>query len=197
MLKPKSKKICIFCSSSDTLPEIYYQKSVEFASILSNLGYDLVYGGGNIGIMGAVAREFKRNNRKVTSIIPKKLLEHVPMLDDITESIVVKDMSNRKRLMVKKSDAFIALPGGFGTLEEIFEVITLKQLDYIEKPIAFLNINGFFDETLKQLERIYKEGFAKESNRDLYIITDKVDDIVDYLSSYKELDISSKWIDKF
>jgi len=198
MVKPPIKKrICIFCSSSDMLPEIYYQKSIEFAKTLSDLGYDLVYGGGSLGVMGKIASEFKNNGRDVIGIIPKKLSEHIPMLYDLKKSIIVKNMSKRKRLMVRKSFAFIALPGGFGTLEEIFEVITLKQLGYIDRPIAFLNINNFFDHTIKQLELIYKEKFAKESNRDLYIITDSVDDITEYLENYKKLTDDSKWINKF
>jgi len=191
------KRICMFSSSSDMLPEIYYQESMEFAKILSGLGYDLVYGGGSLGIMGKIASEFKNNGRDVIGIIPKKLLKHTPMLDDIKKCIVVKDMGKRKKLMVKKSFAFIALPGGFGTLEEIFEVITLKQIGYIDKPIAFLNINNFFDHTIKQLELIYKEKFAKESNRDLYIITDNINDIVEYLENYKCVDIDNKWVGKF
>ena len=193
---PIKKRICIFCSSSDTLPEIYYQKSIEFAKILSNLGYDLVYGGGNLGIMGKVASEFKNNDREVIGIIPKKLSDHIPMLYDLKKSIVVKNMSKRKRLMVRKSFAFIALPGGFGTLEEIFEVITLKQLGYIDKPIALLNINHFFDHTVEQLDLIYREQFAKESNRDLYIITDNVNDIIEYLENYKGVSDDSRWVDK-
>ena len=165
------KTICIFCSSSNSIPDIYFTETEKLGTLLASAGYDLVYGAGNLGLMGSIANAFKKHNRSITGIIPQKLNEFISPFEGHHEIVITKTMSERKDNMIEKAYGFVTLPGGFGTLEEILEVITLKQLGYIDKPITILNTNGFYDNLLLQLETIYKERFAKESNREIYFVS--------------------------
>lgn len=178
-------KICIFCSSSNSLSQHFYDEANSLALLLAENNCDLVYGGGKIGIMGELSRKFKSLNRKVIGIIPERLNLSgiVSEIDD--EIIVTPDMHTRKAKMVEISDAFIALPGGFGTLEELLEVITLKQLNYHKKPIIIINKSCFYDFMIKQFEILFEEKFAKDSYRSLYFITNDLNDAIVYLNNYK------------
>ncbi|OHD16964.1 MAG: Rossman fold protein, TIGR00730 family [Spirochaetes bacterium GWD1_27_9] len=178
------KTICIFCSSSDYLPKIYFDSAEEIGRLFAKENFDLIYGGGNLGLMGMVARSFKDEKAKITGVIPRKLHLKVGSFDKTDEIIVTESMSQRKMEMFTKAYGFIVLPGGFGTLDEAMEVITLKQLGYLNKPIAFLNVNKFYDNLFKQFEVIYQEKFAYESNRNLYFISETSEKIVTYMRNY-------------
>ncbi|OFX21440.1 MAG: Rossman fold protein, TIGR00730 family [Bacteroidetes bacterium GWA2_31_9] len=178
-------KICIFCSSSNSLNQHFYDEANNLAVLLAKNDCDLVYGGGKIGIMGELSRKFKSLNRKVIGIIPEKLNLSgvVSEIDD--EIMVTPDMHTRKAKMFECSDAFIALPGGFGTFEELLEVITLKQLNYHQKPIIIINQSGFYDFIIKQFDVLFEEKFAKVTYKNLYYIASNNDEAINYLFNYK------------
>jgi cytokinin riboside 5'-monophosphate phosphoribohydrolase len=186
-----NKLICIFCSSSDILDKIYFENAKIMAKYLANNNYSLIYGGGKIGLMGEVARTFKSEKAKTIGVIPEKLSIVANKEDD--ETIITETMSERKNVMVEKADAFISLPGGFGTLEEILEVITLKQLGYIDKPIVFFNTNNFYGKLFEQFEVIFNEKFAKETSKNLYFISDSPEQIINYLNNYEKSEFVPKW----
>lgn len=186
--------ICIFCSSSNALDNIFFSSAKELANLIGKNYYNIVYGGANVGLMEQIAQTVKQHtNSKIIGIIPQKIhdFELSSALPD--EMIITTSMDERKKLMREKSDAFIALPGGFGTLEEILEVITLKQLDYHQKPIVFINTNGFYDKLLEQFELSYTEGFAKENYRKLYTVVETPQQAMDYINNYQHTDLGAKW----
>jgi cytokinin riboside 5'-monophosphate phosphoribohydrolase len=188
-----SKNICIYCSSSSAIDEKFFTEAGNLCRILSENGYNLIYGGGKLGLMGHCAAIFKRMNRHVTGIIPEKIHNKGITLEGIDELIITETMSERKSIMIEKSDAYLALPGGFGTLEEILEVITLKQLGYHGKPVIFYNSSGFYDFLIKQFEHIYNEKFAKDIYHDYYFISDSAEEIIEYLNNYKHKAGIDKW----
>ncbi len=165
----------------------------ELGKLLANNNFTLVHGGGMIGLMGALSRSVKKHGGKVIGVIPEKLNKTgiVSTTDDKT--VVTADMGERKKYMTYVSDGFIALPGGFGTLEEILELITLKQLKYHSKPIVIINTNGFYDKLFDLFERLYSENFAKAEYRDLFFITDSPEKAVEYITGYKYTEIKDKW----
>lgn len=185
--------VCVFCSSSNAINEAYFKHAEELGQLLTSRKYGLVYGGANVGLMEHLAHSVKKNGGKVTGIIPQKIHDRALMSNHPDESIVTATMDERKKLMRDRSDAFIALAGGFGTLEEIIEVITLKQLDYHRKPIVFINTNGFFDDLFKQFEKSFLEHFAKETYRELYIIVDTPLQAIEYIGNYIHKDLGLKW----
>ena len=144
--------ICVFCSSSNAVNNCFFEQTNQLGKIISNRNHQLVYGGANVGLMEHLAKSVSKNNGNVIGIIPQKIHDNNLSSSFVNELIITSTMDERKRLMREKSDAFIALPGGFGTLEEILEVITLKQLDYHQKPIVFLNTNNFFNSLFEQFE---------------------------------------------
>jgi uncharacterized protein (TIGR00730 family) len=154
--------ICVYCGSGDGRDPAYAQAAVALGTAMAKAGIGLVYGGGSLGLMGKVARSVLDNGGRVTGIIPAFLSNKERMLRDVTELIVVEDMHQRKRLMFDKSDAFVALPGGVGTLEELVEQLTWSQLGQHEKPIILANINHFWNPLLALLEHMRGERFIRE-----------------------------------
>lgn len=187
------KNICIFCSSSNAIDRSYFEKAKEIATALSKNEYNLVYGGGQIGLMGTVAKTFIENKRLVTGIIPDKLNIDGVKFDDIDKVIITESMSERKNMMTSMSDAFLALPGGFGTLEELLEIITLKQLGYINKPIAIYNINNFFDDLTALFDKLFIQNFTKAQYKELYHISSDIKSILDYLNDDNYSVDLNKW----
>lgn len=185
--------ICVFCSSSNALEEVYLKAADELGDALAKGSHHLIYGGANVGLMEHLAKRVKQKNGSVTGIIPAKIHERKLGSKIADKLVVTNTMDGRKRMMREKSNAFIALPGGFGTLEEILEVITLKQLDYHQKPIVIVNVNGFFDNLLKQFETAYEEQFAKDYYRKLYKIVDKASEALTYIENYKADKCVDKW----
>ena len=154
------KNICVFSSSSNLIAEKYKQLAREFGKQLTINGHTLIYGGGKVGLMGEMGNAVKQNNGKKIGVIPKRLLTVEVAATDDDKQFVTNTMHERKEKLVAISDMFVAFPGGFGTMDELLEVITLKQLDYHSKPIYILNYDHFFDGLIQQFQKIYDEQFA-------------------------------------
>ena len=187
--------ICVFSSSSNALYEIYFQAARQLGALIGTGGHQLIYGGSNVGLMEETAKAARKSGARTVGIIPRRLNDKELGSKANVEQIVTDNMRDRKYLMRSRSEAFIALPGGFGTLEEILEVITLKQLHYHNKPIVFINVNGFFDLLLEHFERSYEETFAREEYRDLYYIAETPQEAMDYIENYKPELHPTKWFE--
>ena len=181
--------VCIFCSSSSTLDEKYYQDSRELGELLGKNNFDMVYGGSSVGMMYEVARYAKTNGSKVLGVMPEKLYNFGVSSEECDEFHLTKDMRSRKHRMDELSDSIIALAGGFGTLEEVSEMIVQKQLGYNNKPIVFLNTKGFYNNLFKFFDDIVQGSFAKSTAKDLYYIANTPQDAINYLANYQYGDI--------
>lgn len=187
------KKICVFCSSSDVVENSFKEETKKLAQLFIKEGYTLVYGGARVGMMGIMAKTMIEQKGHVIGVIPELIHSHNLAENSVNELIVTEDMKSRKATMAEMSDAFIALPGGFGTLEELMEVITLKQLGYHKKPIVIINTNGFYDKLDELFEMFYSTNFAKSDYRKLYFFTQSLEDAVEYLKTYKADGLVNKW----
>lgn len=187
--------ICVFSSSSNAIADVYVDEAVELARLIGSAGHGLVNGGSNVGLMDVVTREAGKNGSKTIGIIPEKLRDFNLASEHAHEIIVSGDMMERKAKMRELSDAFIALAGGFGTLEEILEVVTLKQLGYHHKAVVFINTNGFYDDLFRQFEKSFEEKFAKESYRRLYFIASNAREAMNYIATYKPEETENKWFE--
>lgn len=186
--------ICVFCSSSESIDKNYFKLANDFATIMGSKNINLVHGAGKIGLMGELSRTIRKCGAKAIGIIPERLhIDGVVSLDD-DEIIITKDMQERKAIMREKADAFVVLPGGFGTLEEVAEVITLKQLRYHQKPIVFLDNNNFYKNLFEQFNTFYKEGFTKPEFRNLYFIAKTAEEAMDYILNYTFTKVEDKWL---
>ena len=179
------KNICVFCGSSQGKNPLYRETALRLGQYLAENSVNLVYGGGNVGLMGILAGSVMENGGKVTGIIPELLHGAVPHRQ-ITELIVVSDMHQRKSLMYKMSDGFICMPGGIGSLDELLETFTWLQLGYHSKPVCVLNTNGYYSGLLSQLEFMVNEGFLSRHNLGLLLVTESIEGILELLASYKE-----------
>lgn len=185
--------ICVFCSSSNAVDECYFEAAGELGRLMVSKQHNLIFGGANVGLMHRLAETVRLGGNQVVGIIPQKIYDRELATPYADELIVTATMDERKNLMRNRSDAFIALPGGFGTLEEILEVITLKQLDYHQKPIVFLNTNNFFGPLFEQFELAYRENFARDNYRQVYHITSNVAETLAYIETYRHQDLGTKW----
>ena len=178
-------KIVVFCGSSIGFNSVYKKAAIELGNYFASNDIALVYGGGKIGMMGVIADTILEKKGEVIGVIPKLLEKEEVVHREVTELIITKKMSDRKVIMSKLIDGYITLPGGFGTLDELFESLTLNQLQIEQKPIGLLNVNGFFDHTLQQLDVMVKEGYLKQFNRDLLIIDTTVSGLMEKMQNYK------------
>lgn len=185
--------ICVFSSSSNAIKEVYFSEAEQLGKLIAKNNHTLINGGANVGLMEAVTIAAREAGGKTIGVIPEKLIGRSLASENSHEVIVTPDMHNRKEWMRDKSDAFIALPGGFGTLEEILEVITLRQLEYHTKPIVFINTNNFFDNLFKQFEVSYNEMFAKDVYRELYFVAQNAEEAMEYIANYVPVVLDSKW----
>lgn len=179
------KKVCVFCSSSDTLDKSYYDDAHILGKLLAQAGFDLVYGGSNVGTMYTIAKSAKANGAKIYGVMPEKLYGFGVYSDECDEFFLTKDMRERKAKLDEISDAVIAMAGGFGTLDETAEILVQKQLGYNNKPIVFLNTNGFYNDLDKFFDRIMDQSFAKDTAKDLYYFAPTPKDAVNYLLKYE------------
>ena len=180
----KMKKIVVFCGSSLGFNPIYKEAAIELGNYFVKNKIGLVYGGGKIGMMGVLADTILAKNGEVIGVIPKLLEKEEVVHAAVEEMIVCKKMSDRKVIMSKLIDGYITLPGGFGTLDELFEALTLNQLHIEQKPVGLLNINGFFDATLQQLDKMVDEGYVKSENKKLLIVANSVSELMQKMNNY-------------
>lgn len=199
MSETKIKRICVYCGSSPGTSEIYAEVARTLGQTMAARGIGLVYGGGGIGLMGAVAQGAVAAGGKVIGIIPHALATKERALDNIVEAEVemrvVRTMHERKAMMTKLSDAFIALPGGLGTFEELFESLTWAQLGIHRKPIGLLNVAGYFDPLLALVDRSIEEGFVIPRYRQLMVVSPEIDDLLAKLQTYQPLESIIKWVE--
>jgi len=187
------QNICVYCSSSNGLDKKFYDAASKLGEKIAKEGFNLVYGGTIVGTMGKVAEGVLNNGGEVIGVIPERIEQMGLKHPNASKVIVTKDMRDRKAKMEELADMFIALPGSFGTLEEISEIIVGKQLSFHNKAIVFLNIDGFYDPLFELFEKYYKLGFAKEMNRELYHISNSIDETIEYLKSYKAKEFVFKY----
>ncbi len=178
------KRLCVFCGSSLGRREAYGTKSQDLGRVLAEKRIELVYGGGNCGLMGVLANAVLQHGGKVIGVIPEELAAKEVGHNGLTDQHVVAGMHERKALMSQMSDGFIALPGGLGTLEELFEVMTWAQLGLQKKPIGLLNVEGYFDPVLALIEHGIGEGFVKPEYRNLWMLSASPVEIVDALTAF-------------
>lgn len=178
------KKIVVFCGSSLGFNPIYKQAAIELGDYFVNNDITLVYGGGKIGMMGVLSESILKKGGKVIGVIPNLLKKEEVVNKNVTELIITKTMSERKVIMSKLTDGYISLPGGFGTLDELFEGLTLGQLHIEKKPNGILNINGFFNHTLKQLDHMVSEGYLKKENKEMLLVGNNVSELMLKMDTY-------------
>jgi uncharacterized protein (TIGR00730 family) len=181
------KNICVYCGSGDGLNPAFKAAADAFGRLLAENDIGLVYGGGSLGLMGTVARGVLRNHGRVTGIIPEFLTERERMLRDVQDLIVTNDMHDRKRLMFERSDAFVALPGGIGTLEETVEMLTWGQLGRHAKPVALANIEGYWDPLCELLGHMRQEEFIRKDLEVGYIVVDRVEELIPSIRAAVEI----------
>ncbi|MET3129343.1 uncharacterized protein (TIGR00730 family) [Arcicella rosea] len=191
------KNILVYCGSSFGRNEIYKSTANNLGEVLAKQSLRLIYGGGSGGLMGVVADAVLENGGEVTGIIPSFMEEWEVQHRGLTECIVVDSMHVRKQLMAEKADAVIALPGGWGTLDELFEILTWRQIGLHKMPIGLLNTNGFYDDLIVMLNKMVTEGFVREANAKFLIIDDNIDSLIEKLrnDSY-EGELIGKMINK-
>ena len=177
--------VAIYCGSSFGNNKIYEETTKLLAQKLALKKINIVYGGSLQGLMGVISNESLRLNNKVIGVITHDLVSKEIENKNITQIYRVDTMNQRKEKMSELADAFIAIPGGYGTLEEIFDVITSAQIGYHKKPCAFLNINGYYDKLLEFLKNSVKEGFIAKDYVDMLIVSDDIDEILEKISTYK------------
>ena len=186
-----NKRICVFASSSNFLDEKYYEVVGELGKSLGKAGFDVVYGGSNLGLMWSCVMSAKKEGAKIYGVMPEKLYDILG--EDGTKGCcdelhITDNMRTRKAKLDEISDAVVAVPGGFGTLEELSEMIVQKQLGYNSKPIVIFNPFGFYDKLIEFFDVMMSEHFAHENCRELYFVAKTAQEVLDYLNTYKAVE---------
>ena len=188
------RSICVFCASSESIDEVYRETAFDLGRRVGTLGIDLVYGGAAIGLMGCVARGVHENNGRVVGVLPEFFKKKDIEYSEADELIITKNMRERKGVMDDRSDAFIVLPGGIGTLEEAMEILSMKQLKLTAKPLVFINTNQFFTSLISHLQEMVDLKFAKAEAMELFAIRPESESALDYILNYTPPKIHSKWL---
>jgi len=187
------QRVCVYCSSSDAVAPAYFDAARELGAALGARGHTLIYGGANIGLMGALAKAARGAGAPIVGVIPRFFDKRGLRFAGAEEIILTEDMRERKAHMERRATAFLALPGGFGTFEELLEVLTLKQLGAHAKPIVLINTLGFYDSLIALFERLYAENFAKPVYREHYHVAPNPAEALDYLERYAPPPAMDKW----
>ncbi len=185
--------VCVFCGSSRGVRSAYQAAARDLGALLADRGITLVYGGGNIGLMGVVADAALEAGGKVVGVIPEALAQKELAHQGVTQLHVVVSMHERKAKMAELADAFVALPGGYGTFEEFCEVVTWGQLGIHSKPLGILNVEGYYDALLRQFDHGVTEHFIRQQHRSLVTSSTEVRELLDRLASYTS-PVADKWI---
>ena len=194
-MSEKLTAVCVFCGSNQGATPAYAEAARAVGRLLAERGIRLVYGGGRAGLMGLVADGVLEAGGTATGVITRKIAAIVPPHAKLSDLHVVDTMHERKALMGELSDAFVVLPGGVGTWEEAFEAVTWTQLHLHDKPAGFLNVNGFYDPTIAQLDRSVAEGFVRQEYRDVIYFDDDPVRLLQTLAAYEAPNVH-KWIDR-
>ncbi len=187
------KSITVFCGSSFGSDEIYKEQANLLGQTLAKQNIQLIYGGANVGLMGAVADGVLKKGGKAIGVLPHFLQSKEIAHQNLTELILVETMHERKTKMNELCDGVIVLPGGYGTLEEFFEMITWAQLGLHKKPIAILNIDGFYDDLIKLVQTMVDKGFLKQINQEMLLVSDSIDELLEKMRNYQAPTVG-KWI---
>lgn len=188
------QSICVFCASSQSVDDLFKDTALELGRELGRRGIDLVYGGASIGLMGCVARGVHEEKGKVIGVLPEFFKTKDIEYSEADELIVTQDMRERKAVMDKRSDAFIVLPGGIGTLEEAMEILSMRQLRLTDKPLVFINTQGFYEGLRATFEEMVDLKFAKPNIMDMYEMVPDPQSALDYLLSYAPQPPDKKWL---
>lgn len=179
----ESKKICVYCSASADLAPVYTEAAVELGKAIGERGDTLVYGGASKGLMGAIAQATHEAGGRVVGIIPKALLSVEFAFDNADDLIITEDMRERKAGMEARADAFVALPGGIGTLEEVFEIMTLRALNITPKPLVLLNTENFYDPLMELLQRMLSGGFIRRPISEIFFLAPDVPSLLEHIDA--------------
>ena len=190
------KNVCVYCGSSSQVDDAYKKAAVDLGGLIAKENWGVVYGGGHVGLMGLVADSALEKGGDVIGIIPSHIEEREVQHTNLTELHVVDTMHVRKQMMVDRSQAFVILPGGLGTLDELFELLTWKQLGLHDKPIVIVNVNGYWEKMLVAVKHIADQGFMRQDDLKMFIAVDGVDEVVDALKNApsEKFDPTTKWI---
>lgn len=183
---PKVSSACVYCGTGHKVSQAYKDAAAQLGAVMAKSGVRLVYGGGRVGLMGIVSQACFASGGEVVGIIPEHIQDKEVMNDDVTELFIVDSMHTRKQMMVDKSEGFIVLPGGFGTLDETFEILTWKYLGLHDKPIVLVNVEGFYDPLLKMVDHMVDSGFTPFWHRSLYQVVDTPEEAIVALSCQTE-----------
>lgn len=186
-------RVCVYCSSSDAVDAAFVEAARDLGREIATRGHELVYGGASVGLMGEVARAVDAAGGRVTGIIPRPFADRDLLFKEADEIIITDTMAERKALMIERSDAFVALPGGFGTLEELSEVLTLKQLGQLSGALVLLNTGAFYDRLLVFFEQIFSLAFARPEYRSLYYLAADARAALCHIEGYVPVALPDKW----
>jgi uncharacterized protein (TIGR00730 family) len=186
-------KICVFCGSSMGFDEVYRQKALDLADYFISKGHSLVYGGADVGLMKIIADRMLEAGQEVIGVMPQHLVDKEVAHHGITKLHVVESMAKRKDLLIEISDAFIAMPGGFGTLDELAEVLVLDQLQIISKPLGLYNVNSYFDYLIQFIDLGVTEGFVRGEHRKNVFAHENPEELCAQLAAYKPVEMG-KWL---
>jgi uncharacterized protein (TIGR00730 family) len=190
-----AKLLCVYCGSSSLLESRYYSAAEEVGRSMVANGWGLVYGGGNVGMMGAVARSAKDSGGHVVGVIPDFMRERELAFHQADELITVGSMRERKRVMEERASAFLALPGGIGTLEELAEIMTLRYINRMQKPVVVFNQDGYYDDLLRFFERMTRERFKSPGLQALFSVATRVEDVWPLLDAPGSFEADALWRD--
>jgi uncharacterized protein (TIGR00730 family) len=188
--------VCVYCGSSSRVADVYKDAARQLGGLIAREGWKVVYGGGRVGLMGLVADSALGGGAEVIGIIPSHIQEREVEHTDLTELHIVDSMHIRKQMMVDRSDAFIILAGGLGTLDEFFELLTWRQLGLHDKPVVVVNIDGYWTKMLEAINHIADIGFMRDEDRHLFSVVDKIEDVPDAIRNapQEKFDPQTKWI---
>lgn len=186
-------KVCVFCGSSMGNDPRYQEAAAQLGEVLAQHDCTLYYGGANVGLMKIIADKMLEKGKRVVGIIPKLITDMEIAHEGVTEMIEVDSMSERKLMLINESDAFIAMPGGFGTLDELFEITVLNQLRIADKPVALYNTLNYYDSMMQFINHAVNQGFIRKEHCDNIIVSDNPETLFKELSRHKSIDIN-QWI---
>ncbi len=187
-----NRNICVFCASSTKVPKVYFDSAVRLGELIAKSGDCLVFGGTKVGLMEAVADSVRKNGGRVVGVVPETLHKMKIGYQEADELIMTRDLYERKSVMAVRSDAFVALAGGIGTLDELSEIIALKQLHYHQKPVVMIDTNGFYHDLVRFFDRMMKEDFAYPGFEDMFTVVNDPEGAYKYIDTYRVPEIPER-----